>query len=104
MHTKKLDSLLDPLIQYTCDKFNEITPEKLFVIELLWEKMRLKILDLHNKRSAKIKLSALDYFSSAEFDYHCECLAISRQLLLYIANNPNKYLGKFVEYGERGAA
>jgi hypothetical protein len=90
MSRRSFSNIIEPLVEYTCEMFNEITPQKLASIRLTYEIIREAIADLHgtNKELAK---DAEDYFKSDLFSYHCECMSISENTMLYIANNPDKY-------------
>lgn len=91
-------NLIDPLISYTCETFNEITPQKLGNIRLTYEIIREAISDLHGKDET-LRQDAKDYFNSEVFKYDCECVGISETLMLYIAFNPDKHL-KHMSYND----
>ena len=88
---KKYKELIEPLVSYTCDKFKDITLQKIGAVRLVYEIMREAIADLHNPKSKKLQRDAEEYFHSDLFAYHCKSVAISRQLMLRIASNPDLY-------------
>jgi hypothetical protein len=81
---------MDPLVEYTCEMFNEITPQKLASIRLTYEIIREAIADLHGN-DKELAEDAKSYFESDLFSHHCTCVSISEKTMLYIANNPDKY-------------
>lgn len=83
-------NIVEPLINYTCERFNEITPQKLASITLTYEIIREAAADLYGTNK-EYKQSAEEYFSSDLFKHHCDCVGISEILLMYIINNPTKY-------------
>jgi hypothetical protein len=94
MSDRSFKFLVDPLLQYARDNFQETTLEKLFVLELICEIIRINIANLYNTRSLKQKQEAIDYFNSARFEYHCDCLCIPKETMCYIVRNPHKYITK----------
>ncbi len=95
MATRRFAQLINPLISYTCDVFDEITPQKLATVTLIYEVIREALADLHGNNKEN-KDSAIKYFNSDVFDYHCDCVGIDTKLMLYIASNPQQYLSDMV--------
>ena len=94
---RAFEKLIDPLLSYTRDVFTELTPEKLASVRLTYEIIREAIADLHGT-NLKNKHDALTYFKGDLFKQHCEAVGINETTLLYIANNPHKYLSKIGSY------
>ena len=86
-------NLMSPLMDYTRDIFNEITPQKLASIRLIYEIIREAIVDLHSDNT-ELQKDAKDYFKGDLFDYHCDCVGINTRTMLYIANNPQRFIVK----------
>lgn len=97
---RKYKELIDPLVSYSCDKFQEITLQKLGYITLIYEIIREAIADLHYSNSKKNQIDAVNYFNSSLFEWDCACVAIPKKLMLYIAYNPDKYLDKIQSYNQ----
>lgn len=88
---KEYKELIEPLVSYTCDKFKDIPIQKIGTVRLIYEIMREAIADLHNHKSKKLQRDAEEYFHSDLFAQHCKSVAISRQLMLRIVQNPDLY-------------
>lgn len=100
MGCRKYRELIDPLVSFTCEKFNELNLEKVGLITLIYEIIREGIADLHNKQSIKHQLDAQNYFDSDLFDYHCQCVAIPTNIMLKIVYNPENYLNRIAPYNQ----
>lgn len=95
---KAIEGLLDVLLSYTSDIKRNLSAEELAAINLIYTRICTKIVDLHSTRGAARK-KALEYFNSASFKRHCECVNIDEDTMLYIAYNPHKYLKNMGAYG-----
>ena len=89
--TASFRNLTETLVNYTCEMFNEITPQKLATVRLTYEIIREAMSDLHgdNKELAQ---DAKDYFGGELFQYHCDCVCIDEKTMLRIVNNPDKHV------------
>lgn len=95
---KAFENILEPLINYTCDVFTEMTPQKLIAVRLKYEIIRQAIVDLYSNNAINVS-SAKEYFEGPNFLYDCECVGINSKTMLYIVNNPDKYKSKIGSYG-----
>lgn len=91
MSDRSFEWMINPLLDCASSKFQEMTPEKYVLLELICHIIRVNTIDLHNKKANKRRVDAENYFNSARFIYHCECLAIPPNIVLYIINNPQKH-------------
>ncbi len=100
--TTQYRCLIEPLMNYTKEKFHDITKQKEAHVRLTYETIRQAISDLHGSNEEH-KKSAQAYFTCTKkpkehhniirtFAYHCDFVGISKELMLYIARNPARYV------------
>lgn len=94
---KNYRQLIDFMYSGTCGRFTNKTVEKEFLAWTLYETIRRAICDLQHG-SKKLQEDANKYFSSSLFDTHCRCLAVRKESMLNIVNNPDKYLQSVIEF------
>lgn len=91
-------NLIEPLVKYTAETFNEISPQMMENARLIYDVIREAIVDLHGDNK-ELRKDAEQYFNSPLFESDCAYVRITPELMLYIARNPNKYKQHMV-YGD----
>ncbi len=95
MNRNSYHYLIDPLLEYTYSKFGHMTEQQIASARLVYEIIREAICDLNSPKK-ELQTDARSYFDGNSFEFHCRCVGIPLELMLFIVDNPDKYVAQWV--------
>ena len=95
----KLRAIGNALVEYSSEKFTELTPQKLAHIRLRYAIILQATMDsLYGTEEDRADAEA--YFEGDVFLEHCEELLIDPTLMTYITSNPEEYADTIQDYDQ----